>query len=110
MGKQFKIVFAPRAERDLESAVRYIAKHAGNEIAHRFGMQLVDKALTLSTFAERGRVVPETGLPFREIFHRSYRIVFRIRGELVEVVRFWHAARGTPQIDSDKFGGAESKS
>jgi plasmid stabilization system protein ParE len=73
-------------------------------------MQLVSKALTLSAFPERGRIVPEVGLPFREIFHRSYRIVYRIRGECVEVVRFWHAARGTPQIDSDEFGGASSQS
>jgi len=107
MGQEFKVVFAPRAERDLESAVRYIAKHAGSEITHRFGMQLVDKALTLSRFPERGRVVPEIGLPFREIFFRSYRIVFRTRSECVEVVRFWHAARGTPQIDSDEFGGTD---
>jgi toxin ParE1/3/4 len=105
MGQSYKVVFAPRAGRDLESAVRYIAQHAGSEVAERFGMQLVDKALTLATFPERGRVVPEVGLPFREIIFRSYRIVFRIRDEAVEVVRFWHAARGTPQIDSDEFGG-----
>jgi len=89
----------------LESAVRYIAQHAGSEVAERFGMLLVDKALTLSTFPERGRVVPEIGLPFREIIFRSYRVVFRIHDEAVEVVRFWHAARGTPQIDSDEFSG-----
>ena len=91
-------MFAPQA-------VRYIAHHAGSEVAERFGMQLVDKALTLATFPERVRVVPEVGLPFREIIFRSYRIVYRTRGELVEVIRFWHAARGTPQIDSDEFGG-----
>ena len=105
MGEQFKVIFAPRAERDLESAVRYITQHAGSEIAHRFGMQLVNKALTLSKVPERGRTVPEVGLPFREIFFRSYRIVYRVRAEAVEVIRFWHAARGTPQIDSDEFGG-----
>ena len=110
MGNQFKVVFAPRAERDLESAVRYIAKHAGSEIAHRFGIQLVEKALTLSNFPERGRIVPEVGLPFREIFNRSYRIVYRVHHERVEVLRFWHAARGTPQIDSDEFGRTDSAS
>lgn len=104
MGQQFKVVFAPRSERDLESAVRYIAQHAGSEIAERFGVRLLDKALAPSTFPERGRVVPEISLPFREIFFRSYRIVDRVREGLVEVVRFWHAARGTPQIVSDEFG------
>ena len=104
MGQNFKVIFAPRAGRDLESIVYYIAKNAGSEIAERFGIQLVEKALSLRVFPERGRVVPEVGEPFREIIFRSYRIVYRLSGDLVEVVRFWHAARGVPQIDSDEFG------
>ena len=82
MGQNFKVIFAPQAGRDLESAVRYIAE--------RFGLLLVDKALSLAAFPERGRVVPEPGLPLREIFFRSYRIVFRVRGDVVEVRRTEH--------------------
>jgi hypothetical protein len=26
----------------------------------------------------------------------------------VGIIRFWHAARGTPEIDSDEFGSPES--
>ena len=35
----------------------------------------------------------------REIIFRSYRIVYRVNHEqkAVEVSRFWHAARGTPE-------------
>ena len=87
----------------MESLVRYIARQASPEIAERFGLQLVEKSLSLATLPERGRVVPEVGLPFREIIFRSYRIVYRLSDGLVEVVRFWHAARGVPQIDSDNF-------
>lgn len=105
MGQSYKVIFAPQAGRDLESLVRYIAHQASPEIAERFGLQLVDKALSLATFPERGRVVPEVGPPFREIIYRSYRIVYRLGDGLVEVVRFWHAARGVPQIDSDNFNG-----
>ena len=104
MGQNFKVIFAPRSERDSKTIVHYIAKHAGTGIAERFGIQLIEKALSLKTFPERGRVVPEVGKPFREIIFRSYRIVYRLSGDLVEVVRFWHAARGVPQIDSDEFG------
>lgn len=103
MGHSHKVIFAPQAGRDLESLVRYIARQASPEIAERFGLQLVDKALSLATFPERGRIVPEVGAPFREIIFRSYRIVYRMGDDLVEVVRFWHAARGVPQIDSDNF-------
>ena len=103
MGQTHKVIFAPQAGRDLESIVSYIARQASPEIAERFGLELVDKALSLSSLPERGRVVPEVGQPFREIIFRSYRIVYRLSAGLVEIVRFWHAARGVPQIDSDEF-------
>ena len=104
MGKKHKVIFAPQAGRDLEAIVRYIAKLAGSEIAKRFGVQLIEKALSLAALPERGRVVLEVGQPFREIIFRSYRIVYRLRNWMVEIIRFWHAARGVPQIDSDNFG------
>jgi plasmid stabilization system protein ParE len=107
MGQTQHVIFAPQAGRDLEVIVRHVARDAGSEIAERFGNRLVDKALTRSSLPERGRVVPELGLPFREIIFRSYRIVYRLRPGMVEVVRFWHAARGVPQIDSDEFGSAK---
>ena len=36
----------------------------------------------------------------REIIFKSYRIVYRLNHEsrIVEVVRFWHGARGTPDV------------
>jgi toxin ParE1/3/4 len=62
---------------------------------------LIDAALSLATLPDRGRFVPEfhDGLT-REIIFRPYRIVYRVdqQKRLVFVSRFWHAARGTPQI------------
>ena len=55
----------------------------------------------LETFPEMGRRVPEVDSPdIREIIYRSYRIFYRLKPEhsLVEVIRFWHAARGFPII------------
>ncbi|HEV2827315.1 MAG TPA: type II toxin-antitoxin system RelE/ParE family toxin [Pyrinomonadaceae bacterium] len=46
--------------------------------------------------------MPEFEDPFiREIIVRSYRVVYRLDNvrHLVEVIRFWHAARGTPEIN-----------
>jgi len=100
----FEVTFAPRAERDLQTIASYIAARNSPEIAERFGNRLIDRALTLATLPERGRVVPELGDPeIREIFFKTYRIVYRLRSGTVEVIRFWHAARGTPEIDSDEF-------
>ena len=49
-----------------------------------------------------GRVVPELDDPLiREIIvRRSYRVIYRLnRAEhMVEIIRFWHAARGIPEI------------
>ena len=48
-----------------------------------------------------GRVVPEFGVPaIRELIFKPYRIVYRVNHErrLVEVARYWHAARGTPTL------------
>jgi addiction module RelE/StbE family toxin len=86
---EFKVVFAEQSERDLKSIARYISRHAGTHIATRFGNQLIDHALTLATLPERGRIVPEFGQrDIREIIFRSYRIVYRIRPQLVEIIRF----------------------
>ena len=48
-----------------------------------------------------GRVVPEQDDPaVREILHWPYRIIYELAHEpaIVFVLRFWHAARRTPDI------------
>ena len=98
----YELIFAPRPERHRQCITLFIASHSSAEIADRFGNRPIDRALTLATLPERGRVVPELGDPaVREI--KSYLIVYRLRARLVDVVRFWQTARGTPEIDSDEF-------
>ena len=96
----FKIILSPRAIRDLQEIVRYIS--FDNPVrAESFGRELIAKARLLISFPELGRVVPEFYDPnIREIVHHSYRIVYRVRPErrLIEVSRFWHGARGTPNL------------
>lgn len=103
----YNVVFAPRAEADLKSITFHIAREAGAVVAERFGNQLIDKAVSLSSLPERGRIVPEYQDPqLREIIYKTYRIVYRIRHNHVQIVRFWHAARGKPEIDSDEFSAS----
>jgi plasmid stabilization system protein ParE len=69
--------------------------------ARTFGNELIDKALSLASLPERGRVVPEIAeSSVREMVHGSYRIIYEIFREpaTVYVLRFWHAARGEPEI------------
>ena len=96
----FKIILTPQSIDDLKEAVIFIAPH-NPERARTFGNELINRALSLATFPERGRVVPEIGEPaVREIIHGSYRIIYEIFPEqgVVYVLRFWHGARGEPDI------------
>jgi plasmid stabilization system protein ParE len=96
----FKIFLSKDALSDLERIVAYIAPH-NPAAAERMGNRLVDVALSLRAFPERGRHVPELRrAELREIIFRSYRIIYRVNAadQIVEIVRFWHAARGFPHI------------
>jgi len=95
------VILTPQSQVDLREIVSFIA-HDNPDQAVRFGDPLIDKALSLGTFPERGRMVPELRLEsVREIIHGSYRIIYEMLHDpdAVFVLRFWHAARGTPQID-----------
>jgi plasmid stabilization system protein ParE len=70
-----------------------------------FGNELIDRALSTAIFPELGRMVPEIGEPaVREIIHGSYRIIYEIFSdrEINYILRFWHGARGEPEIKSKK--------
>ena len=74
----FKVFLSDDALSDLERIVTYIARQ--NAVAAgQIGNQLLDAALSLDNFPERGRMVPEYQLPeLREIIFRSYRIIYRM--------------------------------
>lgn len=100
----FKVILTPQSQDDLREIVDFIARR-NRERAKSFGNELIDRALTLGQLPERGRVVPEISEPsVREIIHRPYRIIYEIFPEqnVVYVLRFWHGARGEPQIESQK--------
>jgi len=96
----FKVYLSADALNDLERIVAYITLDDARA-AERIGNQLLDAALSLTAFPGRGRIVPEFRRPqLREIVFRSYRIIYRISSAdlTLEIVRFWHGARGFPQI------------
>ena len=94
------VILTPQAQDDLREIVSYIA-HDSPDRARRFGNTLIDAALSIGTFPEIGQIVFEVGDPaVREIIHGSYRIIYELRYEpnAVFVLRFWHGARGRPDI------------
>jgi toxin ParE1/3/4 len=96
----FKVILTSQSQNDLEAIVTFIAKDNPGR-ARTFGNELIDRALCVAAFPELGRVVPEIGEPaVREIIHGAYRIIYEIfpGREIVYVLRFWHGARGEPEI------------
>ena len=94
----FKIVFTKPAIADLEGLFPFIAQD-NPSAAEKFGYAIADKTGRLISFPLIGRVVPEFNVPnIREIIHRVYRIVYRVREEpsVGVILRLWHAARGIP--------------
>jgi plasmid stabilization system protein ParE len=98
----YHVVLSPSARADLRDIVRYISFDDPDR-ALEFGRFLVSRTRLLAETPELGRIVPEfEDGSFREIIVRSYRVVYRLNYSLhlVEVIRFWHAARGTPEMSS----------
>ena len=90
-----QVIISPRAIQDLEEIVRYIS-FDDRKTAEQFGYTLIDAALSLATFPERGRFVPEfNDGKTRELLYSPYRIVYRVdlEANAVLVSRFWHGAR-----------------
>jgi plasmid stabilization system protein ParE len=96
----YRVVLSPSARTDLRDIVRYISFDAPDR-ALEFGLFLVSRTRLLAESPKLGRIVPEFEDEFlREIVVCSYRVVYRLDDSrhVVEVIRFWHAARGTPEI------------
>ena len=96
----WKVIIAPSAQADLEEIVGYVAGHNSNA-AVRLGFELIHRTESLAIFPEIGRIVPEFRHPdLREVICRSYRIIYRLDHAncRMEIVRFWHGARGFPHV------------
>ena len=84
------VILTPQSQEDLGNIVRYIARD-NPEGARAFGNILIDRALSVGLFPERGRIVPELGDPaVRAIIHARYRIIYEVCGDpaAVFVLRF----------------------
>ena len=96
----YQVRLSRSAKADIEDIVRYISIDDADQ-ALRFGRLLIQHANTLGAFPERGRIVPEfEDQSIREIIVKTYRVIYRVNPseKLIEVIRFWHTARGIPDV------------
>ncbi len=88
-----RIVWAPRAIEDVEAIRAYVARDSAH-YADLLVERLVSAVARLEASPLSGRVVPEVGdEALREVIHGNYRIVYRLRLDLVEIVTVFHGAR-----------------
>ena len=94
----WKIAFAPQAIDDLAEVVRYIARENA-EAAERIGNTLLDRVEILVQFPKLGPPYPKRE-GVRTLVSKRYLIFYRLveREERIEILRYWHAARGSIEL------------
>lgn len=95
-----EIVWSPRSVADLEEIRGYIASDspAWAELTVR---RLVASVERLRDFPDSGRIVPERRSPdLREVLYGAFRIVYRRKSDVVEVVTVFRGTREFPRLTS----------
>ena len=88
-----EVRWTPQAADDLEAIANFIAVDSP-QYASLFAIDILAAVDRLGVFPRSGRIVPETNHPdVREVILGNYRIVYRIRADLIEVLTVYHGAR-----------------
>lgn len=88
-----RLVWAPQAIQDVEAIRAHIARDSIDYADLAVG-RIVAAVERLADHPRSGRVVPEFGdESIREVIHGSYRIVYRLRHDVVEIATVFHGAR-----------------
>jgi addiction module RelE/StbE family toxin len=92
------VVWSPQAIRDVESIRAFIAQDS-TSYAELVARRIVAAVQRLHSFPESGRMVPERqDPPIREVIVTPYRIVYRLRSEVAEVVTVFRGSREFPEF------------
>lgn len=96
-----EIRWSPQAADDLESITTFISTDSAY-YAQLFAVDVLTAVERLEAFPLSGRVVPEINdAEIREIILGNYRIVYRYRDILVEILTIYHGARLLNPLDLD---------
>ena len=88
-----QIKWTPQSLDDIEAIAKFIARDS-DYYARMFAIKIFEAAERLELFPESGRIVPELNRKeIREVIFGSYRIIYRIRDKLVEILTVYHSSR-----------------
>ncbi|WP_017293089.1 type II toxin-antitoxin system RelE/ParE family toxin [Geminocystis herdmanii] len=89
----YRVVWSPKAVEDVEAIAAYIARDSPS-----YAAAVVSRAIeitnNLQTDAKQGRLIPEIEeSTIIEQFAYSYRVIYRVEGEIVTVIAVIHGKR-----------------
>jgi len=88
-----QVVWAERARQALDEALTYITERSPRN-ARRLAERVLERADSLDTFSQRGRMVPEVGDPIlRELLIDPFRLMYEVHEHEVRIVGFIHQRR-----------------
>jgi toxin ParE1/3/4 len=94
MPRKRTITFAVSAFDDLESIRDWYKDQKVPDAGNRLLKEILAKIEKLADFPESGRIVPEFNIEnLREIIFAPFRIVYRLDGNKIKIVRVWRSER-----------------
>ena len=95
-----EVRWTPQAADDLETIAEFIAQNSPHYAAV-FVLDVLQTAERLVQFPQMGRIVPEINDPaLRELIFGAYRVIYRLQGELAEILAVHHGVR---RLDPSKL-------
>lgn len=89
----YKIIWSPRAASNLEDICEYIARDS-KYYAALFAKRIIAIVKNIPEFPKSGRIVPEyNNENLREKIYKNYRIIYRVKRDLFEIVAICHSAK-----------------
>ncbi len=93
-----KIKWSPRAASNLEEICTYIGKDS-EYYSLLFARKIINIVKAIPQFPKSGRIVPEyKDDSLREKIYGNYRIVYRLKEDIVEIVAICHGSRSLDRI------------
>ena len=91
-----RIRWTEPATADLTGICDYIEEQAGPERARRAAVAIYESADSLGRFPQRGRPGRKPGTRELVILGLPYLVIYRIRGDVIEITRILHGAQRWP--------------
>ena len=93
--KKYKVKITESAQNDIEDIWQYIALD-NFKTATKFLDKIEQKIDSLQRFPERNPLIPENEIlksDYRHLLFSNYRIIYRIEGSIVYILRVFHGSK-----------------